>query len=371
MKEGGKMTQVQKEKFDIDKFIKDYLDQVAPNSFIEKIRLNNDIKLIRSDREGIIIEFKDESPRNKFLESLDKGYNAKKYYRFGIKINLDDLIKMYREEAEKLEQQKVIEEVKPQEIEISSIPIAEIQESTQSLEQSIKEMEKVIDKIQPEQKNKSDKLKTIKKWTKEYFEDTKTVLKFAREYLSGKYKDEVMKAEETKQKLIQLLTNKNKELTEKLMEVKKELAVEKEENKQKIAELERRQQEILAQQKYLLSLLEGGKKIGKKIKEEELEKKPTEKQVVSVSTATFSNMSQSQITKKFSKLDDIKNEIINSVDKLTNTPKDSISLPLNDFDTNFLESIPSSIKVTVNKNSIEYTIVKTQKFVILRMKKEY
>ncbi|MEM4218493.1 MAG: hypothetical protein QXO35_00380 [Candidatus Micrarchaeia archaeon] len=368
------MTQVQKEKFDIDKFIKDYLDQVAPNSFIEKIRLNNDIKLIRSDREGIIIEFKDESPRNKFLESLDKGYNAKKYYRFGIKIKSDDLINMYREETEKLEQQKVIEEVKPQEIEISSIPIAEIQESTQSLEQSIKEMEKVIDKIQPEQKNKSDKLKTIKKWTKEYFEDTKTVLKFAKEYLSGKYKDEAIKAEETKQKLIQLLTNKNKELTEKLMEVKKELAVEKEENKQKIVELEKRQQEILAQQKYLLNLLEGGKKIGKKIKEEELEKKPMEKQVVSVSTATVSNTSQSQTIAKFSKLEDIKEEIINSVGKLTNTPKDSISLNRSDFDTTFLNDLlnkrPSEVEVKIGNKNITYVIDVKQKFVILKMKKE-
>lgn len=276
MGEGGKMTQVQKEKFDIDKFIKEYLDQVAPNSFIEKIKSNKDIKLLRSDKEGIIIEFKDETSRNKFFDSLDKGYKAEKYYRFGIKISSDDFINMYREEAEKLEREKqIIEEIKPEEIEISSVPVTEIKSSTQSIEASISDMENVLDKLEPESKDKSKKLRTFIEWSKEYFEDTKTVLRFAKDYFSGKYKDEKLKAEETRQKLIQTLSEKNKELIQKLNEVRKELAVEKEENKLKIAELEKKQQDILKQQEYLLSLLKGKGQIEPEAKKPEPEEKKT------------------------------------------------------------------------------------------------
>ncbi len=218
-------------------------------------------------------------------------------------------------------------ETKSQEIQVSSVPLTDIQKSTEAVSNAISEMEKTLEKI-------DSKTKKETWWTrfKEDFKSLKDLPDLVKYASSKKDTDEIERYVNAMQKIIKLH-----------QETKKELEKEKGENKEKIERLEKSLNEIRQTfEKYVASKESAKEKkkeeksiqTGKEQKKEEKEKeqdKEKGKQKEASKTLVLTGKENTLLQSLINNCSQVKNLIsqVNSKDWSSNF-SEPITLDLND-----------------------------------------
>ncbi|MEM3369869.1 MAG: hypothetical protein QXE90_03415 [Candidatus Micrarchaeia archaeon] len=243
-------------------------------------------------------------------------------------IKLDEMPQLVKKEMIQTTQSL---ETKPQEIEISSAPIADIQKSTEVVSNAISEMEETLEKIESKAKKETW-------WTKfkEDFKSLKDLPDLVKYASSKKNLSEIERYVTAMQKIIKLH-----------QETKKRLEQEKGENKEKIEKLEQSLEEIKQEfQKYLSSKEsaknkkkeEGSITVVKEQKEKNKEEKPSSTVNKNQQKIKTDLILLDEENTKFKSLINNCNQVMNTINQVNNKEWSSnfsepITLDLNNKDS--------------------------------------
>ena len=343
MRKGGDMGPVTKERFNVEKYIKDnMLDQYFPPELLQKVVDNkSNINNISFSEGKVSFQFTTTTARDNFAKSISEEYKAKKEYSYGLAFNVDALTRMYSKLADVSSDISSLSKEKSGDFELQSrLEMAEVQKSTEAIKENVNQMEKLVAEMEKESVSKEKK-----GWWAKYKDDFKSLKDIPDAIKYYKEKDVL----EERVKLVKIM----QKLSKMHQETKKQLDVETGENRERIEKIAQQQAAILSKleeiEKARQRTVKASKSKENKKETAKQEQKPQASAGTELKSMAFSFKNQKE-KEAFDKLLSKNTSVSNLVNQVKNpkwTPRFSEAIELDPKDD---KSLVKSLKPVLKEN---------------------